>query len=124
MCDHSDLYRAIKKRRPGAPTNLPISSPRPNTGSLVFTKIRKWVLTQKCHFSVTPKKVPISAYMCPILDFRHDIESEGLGFICQIHFQKIMFFSFRAFGQKSKFHFFIIYPLDSVLGLIFWPKRV
>ena len=84
MCDHGDLYRAIKNWRTRGPTNLPISYPRPKIGSFVFTKIRKWVLTQKCHFSMTPKKVPILAKMGPILDLRHDIESEGLSFLCQI----------------------------------------
>ena len=84
MCEHGKVLRDIKKRQHVAPTNLPISYPRPKIGSTVFTKIRKWVLTQKCHFSMTPKKVPILAKMGPILDLRHDIESEGLSFLCQI----------------------------------------
>ena len=84
MCDHRKTSRAIQNFVTTAPTNLPISYPRPKIGSTVFTKIRKWVLTQKCHFSMTPKKVPILAKMGPILDLRHDIESEGLSFLCQI----------------------------------------
>ena len=124
MCDNGKVVRASINLGTPSTTNLSISYPIAKIGSFIFSKIWKWVLTQKCHFSVTPKKVPISANMGPILDFRLDIESEGLSFLCQIQFQKIIFFSLWAFGQKSKFHFFRIYPWNNVLRLIFWLKRV
>ena len=84
MRDHGKVLRDIKKIYSGASTRVPISYPRPKIGSTVFAKIRKWVLTQKCHFFMTPKKVPILAKFGPILNLRHDIESEGLSFLCQI----------------------------------------
>ena len=84
MCDHGKGCGADIIFYSGAPNKLSISYPRPKIGNTVFTKIRGECLTQKCDFLVTPKKVPISANTGPILDFRHDIESDGLSFLCQI----------------------------------------